>query len=43
MARNAFPGRLPFLGINFLVGDIQTGIMPLLAVDLAFSLHWSAG
>lgn len=38
-----FPGRFPFLGINFLVGDIQTGIMPLLAVDLAYSLHWKAG
>ncbi len=41
--RLSFPGRLPFLGINFLVGDIQTGIMPLLAVDLAYSLHWKAG
>ncbi len=40
---NTFPGRLPFLGINFLIGDIQTGIMPLLAVDLAYSLHWKAG
>ena len=39
----SFPGRLPFLAINFLVGDIQTGIMPLLAVDLAYSLHWKAG
>jgi MFS family permease len=38
-----FPGKRPFLGINFLVGDIQTGIMPLLAVDLAYSLHWNAG
>lgn len=38
-----FPGKRPFLGINFLVGDIQTGIMPFLAVDLAYSLHWNAG
>ena len=42
-ASTVCPGRLPFLGINFLVGDIQTGIMPLLAVDLAYSLHWKAG
>ena len=37
-----FPGRLPYLWINFLVGDIQTGIMPLLAVELAYNLHWGA-
>ncbi|WP_273122273.1 MFS transporter [Ferrovum myxofaciens] len=37
-----FPGRGPFFSANFLVGDIQTGIMPLLAVYLLLSEHWKA-
>ncbi|WP_297485593.1 MFS transporter [Ferrovum sp.] len=37
-----FPGRGAFFAANFLVGDIQTGIMPLLAVYLLLSEHWKA-
>jgi MFS family permease len=37
-----FPGRGSFFSANFLVGDIQTGIMPLLAVYLLLSQHWKA-
>ena len=35
-----FPGRVPYLWSNFLVGDVQTGIMPLLSVDLIGLRHW---
>ncbi|MHB1731030.1 MAG: MFS transporter [Leptospirillum sp.] len=38
----AFPGRGAFLAANFLVGDIQTGIMPLLSIYLLLSEHWAA-
>lgn len=34
------PGRLPFLAANFLAGDIQTGIMPLMSIDLLLGEHW---
>ena len=36
----SFPGRAPYLWSNFLVGDVQTGIMPLLSVDLIGLRHW---
>ncbi|MGC8530136.1 MAG: MFS transporter [Leptospirillia bacterium] len=35
-----FPGRVPYLWSNFLVGDVQTGIMPLFSVDLIGLRHW---
>lgn len=43
--RSFWPGfswKGPFFSANFLVGDIQTGIMPLLAVYLLLSEHWKA-
>jgi len=39
-ARESVPGRLPFLAANFLLGDIQTGIMPLMSIDLLLGEHW---
>lgn len=38
----AFPGRTAFFAANFLIGDIQTGIMPLLSIYLLQSEHWNA-
>ncbi len=39
-ARESVPGRIPFLAANFLLGDIQTGIMPLMSIDLLLGEHW---
>ncbi|EQD25517.1 MAG: putative major facilitator superfamily protein, partial [Leptospirillum sp. Group IV 'UBA BS'] len=41
--RSPVPGRLPFLAANFLAGDIQTGIMPLMSIDLLLGEHWRSG
>ncbi len=38
-----FPGRFPFLLANFLIGDIQTGIMPLMSIDFLLVEHWKSG